>query len=756
MFSITAGSKFRDYWIVKQLPSTSTEADIFVIEKDGSQFFLKLYRFGINPKIDILKSVKALGEKYPKNFIKIFETDFDAETERWFEVQEYVTSGSLQAVIDKLPQTSEDERKQLFSNVAHEAGEALHILHENGFLHRDVKPSNILVRSLDPLNLVVIDFGIASTLEADMSKKATRLGGTPMYHSPESFSSVADVKTGERRVILGSPTDWWGLGMILLEIAVGVHPFRGLSSNVIAYSLATEAVNIPGKIDARQRELLKGLLTRNPEKRWGWEQISRWLKGEQGIPNFFDKAAGGEDTKKRRITFMRQKYATLEEVANAFAGDEESWIKGREFLLRGHVRQWLESNQDFDTAIDLVNSIANISDSDEKVFRFINTYGGNLPFVFGGHAITVRNLFIFTAKAQKREAMTEMEKKIVDMLLNGRILSCYESYLAGKISSDNIKMFLSLLRKFKSKDLVVVSAWLDFYMHPKNYHCPFLKATSSPEEVIAESDKLLEPPMAMDEWSKVDGGSIVPSDIIEQMKSSTTYSKAVSSLKSMTLILRGNYTDSEAEIIRILLPDLKTEGRIKKILDFCVHPENYYCPFVKDISSQEQVLEAAKELGELPMTKAEWENLNAGFILPEKLVIQTEKVSLYRSAIAEIMRMKKDGLLFLKSNYSQTDSATKEELASSSIDGYKRAVYRVQWGYDDDSVAKIESSLSEMREKLKSSSGFDEARCNMWVAYLEYLSSKSVPLTDEDKKILRNVSLRNTDELEKRIAAIVG
>ena len=176
--SIMAGSKFRDYRIVKQLPSTSTEADIFVIEKGGLQFFLKLYRFGIDPKIEILKSVKALGEKYPKNFIKIFETDFDRETKRWFEVQEYVTSGSLQAVIDKLPQTSEDGRKQLFNNVARETGEALHILHENGFLHRDVKPSNILVRSLDPLNLVVIDFGIASTLEADMSKKATRFGGT--------------------------------------------------------------------------------------------------------------------------------------------------------------------------------------------------------------------------------------------------------------------------------------------------------------------------------------------------------------------------------------------------------------------------------------------------------------------------------------------------------------------------------------------------------------------------------------------------
>ena len=123
------------------------------------------------------------------------------------------------------------------------------------------------MRSLDPLNLVVIDFGIASTLEAGMSKKATQFGGTPMYQSPESFSSVVDEKTGKRRVILGSPTDWWGLGMILLEIAAGFHPFRDLSADVIAYSIATETITIPEKIDAGQKELLKGLLTRNPEKR---------------------------------------------------------------------------------------------------------------------------------------------------------------------------------------------------------------------------------------------------------------------------------------------------------------------------------------------------------------------------------------------------------------------------------------------------------------------------------------------------------
>ncbi len=86
--NISAGSSFRDYKIVSQLPSTSTEADIFVVLKAGTEYILKLYRYGIEPKNDILKSIKSLSEKYPHNFIRVFEADFDGSSERWYEVQE--------------------------------------------------------------------------------------------------------------------------------------------------------------------------------------------------------------------------------------------------------------------------------------------------------------------------------------------------------------------------------------------------------------------------------------------------------------------------------------------------------------------------------------------------------------------------------------------------------------------------------------------------------------------------------------------
>ena len=102
--SVSTGSQFRNYNIIRQLPSTSTEADIFIVKKvtnkNNEENILKLYRYGIEPKNDILQSIKSLSEQYPDNFIRVFEADFDSDSKRWFEIQEYAKFGTLQAVID--------------------------------------------------------------------------------------------------------------------------------------------------------------------------------------------------------------------------------------------------------------------------------------------------------------------------------------------------------------------------------------------------------------------------------------------------------------------------------------------------------------------------------------------------------------------------------------------------------------------------------------------------------------------------------
>ena len=494
---VGVGSIFQGYRVVRQLLTKGSEADIFVIEKDAAQYILKLYRYGIKPKKDILLAIKALSESHPHEFVRLFDADFDPASECWYEIQEYVANGSLQILMADRSLLTGAQQATFFNDVAREVADALHALHQNNLLHLDLKPSNILLRSVHPLDLVLIDFGIATALDSDMSKKHTKVRGTPMYQSPESYSGV-----------MGRPADWWGLGMILLEIAAGVHPFRGLSERVISYAIATEPVEIPENLNAGQKELLRGLLTRAPEKRWNYEQVSRWLSGERGIPQHFEnfpevnEQPSSNGTNRNPIKFMGKQYQSLADLAATFLKDEQSWKKGREFLLRGYVKQWLESNKEFDTIVDMDDAMSGTEEPDEKLFRFTQRFGENVPFAFGGHLLTLENLLIFAGKVLKRQPVTAMEQKITDSIENGSLLSCLGFYKQQGQVSKPVQDLGLVLKSLKGKTQEHIVGFLDVCLHPENYYCPFLNGNTAIENIVKNVSSLPNLPITNEEQRK--------------------------------------------------------------------------------------------------------------------------------------------------------------------------------------------------------------------------------------------------------------
>ena len=269
---------FKGWNVVKELPAIGGEADAFLIEKAGITHFLKLYRKGVNPKVEVLQKVKELSEKIPEHVVRVYSVGFDDETGRYYEVMEYARYGNLREAYEKYDLKIEDIVKEL--------GEAIHYLHRHNIIHRDIKPTNILVREIEPLDLILTDFGISSAVMEDVSKVLTTVKGTFQYSAPETFSGY-----------FGKEIDWWSLGMIVYELLTGSNPFRGLSQQVIMNKLITENVPIPKNIDERYQLLLKGLLTRDPKKRWKWEEVERWLKGEKDIKVYY-----GEPVERREYS----------------------------------------------------------------------------------------------------------------------------------------------------------------------------------------------------------------------------------------------------------------------------------------------------------------------------------------------------------------------------------------------------------------------------------------------------------------------
>ena len=106
-------------------------------------------------------------------------------------------------------------------NIAHQLCAALDAAHEEGVVHRDLKPQNILVDPHD--HIYVSDFGLAKSLESDLGITQTgQFLGTPRYMSPEQ----AETKPVDHR------SDLYAFGLILCELVTGHLPFERAESTM--------------------------------------------------------------------------------------------------------------------------------------------------------------------------------------------------------------------------------------------------------------------------------------------------------------------------------------------------------------------------------------------------------------------------------------------------------------------------------------------------------------------------------------------
>ncbi|MBN6057630.1 serine/threonine protein kinase, partial [Nonomuraea sp. RK-328] len=150
------------------------------------------------------------------------------------------------------------------ADVGRQVLSALRAAHEAGILHRDVKPSNILLA--EDGRAVLTDFGIA-TAEGDSS--LTRTGmvtGSPSFLAPERV----------RAAEAGPPSDLWSLGATLYATLVGRSPFERGDAMATLNALLNEEPDYR-RIPPAMHPVLKGLLRKEPHERLTAEEADRLL-----------------------------------------------------------------------------------------------------------------------------------------------------------------------------------------------------------------------------------------------------------------------------------------------------------------------------------------------------------------------------------------------------------------------------------------------------------------------------------------------
>jgi eukaryotic-like serine/threonine-protein kinase len=171
---------------------------------------------------------------------------------------------------------------QLAAGVIAELADALSYAHEQGVVHRDVKPANIHLNGRDEIYLM--DFGIAYRPDSgEVPVPAGTILGTPAYVAPEQ------AKGGQTDVLPAS--DQYSLGAVFYELLCGQPPFSGPPSYVLFHvihhappALSEIAPRVPAELAA---VCLKALAKRPEDRYLGCrelaEDVRRWLRGETPI-----------------------------------------------------------------------------------------------------------------------------------------------------------------------------------------------------------------------------------------------------------------------------------------------------------------------------------------------------------------------------------------------------------------------------------------------------------------------------------------
>ena len=228
--------------------------------------------------LDRLVAIKVLPRRYSDNadFIARFQKEGRAAAklndpnivaaydvgnsgDHHYFVMEYVDGDT---VYDRITANKRFEEPQAIS-VANQVASALRHAHDRGFIHRDIKPKNVMITKDGVVKLA--DLGLARALSDKEAAEAEagRAFGTPFYISPEQIRGKVDI---------GPQADIYGLGATLYHMVTGSVPFKGKSPSEVMHRHLKEPLVAPDHLNpglsSGLAQVIEMMMAKDPADRY--------------------------------------------------------------------------------------------------------------------------------------------------------------------------------------------------------------------------------------------------------------------------------------------------------------------------------------------------------------------------------------------------------------------------------------------------------------------------------------------------------
>jgi len=311
---------------------------------------------------------------------------------------------------------------------------ALDSLNSAGLAHGDVKPENILVSDLQRPTVALADFENALRV-GNAGGQAIIREYTDGYQAPEVTSGVA-----------GAASDYWSLGLIATELALGQNPLDGLAREAQNRMLSTDWAPPSERIENEHiRAFVLGCAARDPLLRWSHREVRLWAEGDrQTVVSALERSR--QRVAVQTFTIGNRTFSTARGLADALLAE---WFAGVAAIADDRLEQWISNDLRVDSlASELGRLKADASQTDEtRLLRLAHFIGPEQALSWRGQELSRTALDAVLARAMDGdEAQAAWLQSFIDNrvpetlallgqpeMLDGfrRFLSAWESYQGG-------------------------------------------------------------------------------------------------------------------------------------------------------------------------------------------------------------------------------------------------------------------------------------------------------------------------------------